>query len=266
MTSAAIGDLRIESELVRPLLRGRDVRAFSLSTDAKMLVFPYRETAGAFVLRSEEELQKFPVTWRYLNQHKKELAARVWFGKNATELSGAWYGMMYLQQLKYFQQPHILSPALSNTSNFAVGDGSLFATGTAGVTGLSLAEPIRVPVEYLLGLLNAGLLALYVVRHSPVYQGGYHKFSTQYLRGIPIVVPDGAGQFAIQAKIVELVKQISENMLRVSGTKSPMEQRFAERLINGARAEIDRLVHSLYRLDDAQTRWVNEQVRRLKLL
>jgi TaqI-like C-terminal specificity domain len=252
--------------MVRPLLRGRDVRAFSIATDRKQLVFPYRETADGFVLRSEEELRQFPVTWQYLNRHKKDLAARIWFGKNATELSGAWYGLMYLQQLKYLEQPHILTPALSNTSNFAIGEGLLFATGTAGVTGISLAQPLQVPIEYLLGLLNSDLLALYVVRHSPVYQGGYRKFSTQYLRGIPIVVPQGIGQLRIQVEIVELVKQISTNMQRIRSAASPMEQRFAQRLVKGARSEIDRLVHSLYGLNETHRSWVAEQVRRLKLM
>jgi hypothetical protein len=265
LTSAAAGDIGLEPELVRPLLRGRDVRAFLLAADPKNLVFPYRETAGAFVLRSEEELRQFPVTWQYLNKYKKDLAARIWFGKNATELSGDWYGLMYLQQLRYLQRPHLVTPALSNTANFAIGDGSLFATGTAGVTGVVLTEPLAVPLDYLLGLLNSDLLALYVVRHSPVYQGGYHKFSTRYLRGIPIVVPAGAEQLGIQARIVELVKQISESMLRARSVASPMEQRLAQRLVKGARIEIDKLVHKLYQLDETSSHWVNEQVRRLKL-
>ena len=129
-----------------------------------------------------------------------------------------------------------------------------------------MTESLSVPVDYLLGLLNSDLLALYVVRHSPVYQGGYHKFSTQYLRGIPIVVPTGAEQLGIQARIVELVKQISESMLHARSAVSPMEQRIAQRLVKGARTEIDKLVHSLYQLDETSSHWVNEQVRRLKLI
>ena len=87
----------------------------------------------------------------------------------------------------------------------------------------------------------------------------------QYLRGIPIVMPEGTEQLRVQAQIVELVKQISENMQRIRNTASPMEQRFAERLVKGARAEIDKLVQGLYELDEAHRSWVGEQIRRLRI-
>jgi hypothetical protein len=257
--------LGLEPELMRPLLRGRDVRAYALGSDPKQLIFPYRETADRFRLLSDHELRRFPNVWRYLNTHKEQLAARLWFGQDATELSGAWYGLMYLQSPRYLHRPHLLTPALSNTSNFALGNGSLFATGTAGVTGISLQRELPIPIEYLLGILNSDVLALYAVSHSPVYQGGYHKFSTQYLRAIPIVIPTGDGRLSMQARIVELVKSITEGLLRAQGTESAMEQRMAQRLVSGARAEINRLVRRLYELDEHDSSWVSEKARRLDL-
>jgi len=265
LTSEQVKQLGLENELVRPLLRGRDVRAYGLGVDAKQLIFPYREAGDQFSLLTEEELRTFPNIWRYLNYHRDRLAARLWFGQDATELSGAWYGLMYLQSPKYLHSPHLLTPALSNTANFALGDGSLFATGTAGVTGVSLKHDLGVPVEYLLGILNSDVLSLYAVSHSPIYQGGYHKFSTQYLQNIPVVRPAGHDQLSIQAQIVELARRISDGILRRRNTGSALEQRMAERLIMGARAEINRLARRLYKLDEDDSLWISEKSQRLGL-
>jgi hypothetical protein len=265
LTIEQVQQLGLETELVRPMLRGRDVRAYALGPDTKQLIFPYRETEDRFRLLSEEDLRQFPNVWRYLNSHRDRLAARLWFGQDATELSGAWYGLMYLQSPKYLHRPHLLTPALSNTANFAVGDSTLFATGTAGVTGVSLIQDLDVPVEYLLGVLNSDVLALYAISHSPIYQGGYHKFSTGYLQNIPVIRPVGHDQLSIQTQIVELVKRISDGILRMRHTESAAEERIAERLVMGARAEINRLVRRLYKLNESDSSWISEKAQRLGL-
>ena len=265
LTMEEVEELGLERALIRPVLRGRDVRAYALGVGPKQLIFPYYETVKEFRLLSETELQEFPVTWRYLNKFKRELAARLWFGQDATKLSGAWYGLMYLQSPTYLRHPHLLTPALSHAANFAIGDGSLFATGTAGVTGIALRGSLSVPVEYLLGILNSDVLALYAISHSPIYQGGFHKFSTQYLRAIPIVIPSGPRQLEIQARIVELVNRATGGVMRARTTESVMEKRLAERLVVGARSEINRLVRDLYEIDDHDGAWIGEKAARLGL-
>lgn len=265
LSTGQVDELGLERELVRPLLRGRDVRAYALARDVKQLVFPYRETAEGYRLLNEDELREFPAVWRYLNENKERLAARLWFGKNATELSGAWYGLMYLQSPRYIREPHLLTPALSNTSNFALGNGSLFATGTAGVTGIALQVPLALPTEYLLGILNSDLMATYCTSHSPVYRGGYHKFSTQYIRELPIVVPKANEQLHSRERIIELVKVIAANYARKLSIASRMEQELTDRLIKGAQAEINRIVRDLYGLDEADSSWVTEKAGRLGL-
>ena len=265
LTMEQVQEFGLERTLVRPVLRGRDVRAYALSSSPKQLIFPYYESANEFRLLSERELREFPAIWRYLKEHKHELAARLWFGKDATELSGAWYGLMYLQSPTYLRRPHLLTPALSHTANFTLGNGSLFATGTAGVTGIALRGSLPVPTEYLVGVLNSDVLALYAISHSPIYQGGFHKFSTQYLRGIPIVIPADRKQLEFQARIVELVNKITASVIRARSTESVMERRLIERIVMGARSEINRIVRELYELNDHGGSWVGKKAARLGL-
>ncbi len=176
----------IEPALLRPLLRGRDVRRYAVAPSPKRVLFPYRVENGEFAILSEHDLQKYRKTFKFLTANRAKLAKRVWFGKNAEELSGKWYGMMYLDSYESFHTPHILTPALSNTGNFAIGTGDLFATGTAGVTSVVPLPGLPESIFYLLGLLNSKLLSTFVVTHSPVFSGGYYKFSAPYLRKLPI--------------------------------------------------------------------------------
>jgi len=265
LTADEVSRLSLESELMRPILRGRDVRAFAISDSPKRIIFPYQERTEEFQILDESELRNFPSAWSYLQANKKKLASRIWFGQNATQLSGAWYGLMYLQSPKYLREPHVVTPALSKMANFAIGDGSLFATGTAGVTGIVCKASNPFPIEYLIGLLNSELLALYTVSHSPIYQGGFHKFSAPYLRNIPIVVPVTSEQRTIQERIVGLVNTISATVLRSREMTSVMEQRFAQRLISGAKVEIDRHVLTLYQLDENSRSWIEKRAAQLGL-
>ena len=114
--------------------------------------------------------------------------------------------------------------------------------------------------------MNSDILSLYAVSHSPIYQGGYRKFSTQYLKNIPIVVPADSSQIAAQVRIIELVRSITSGFTRSLEAESPVEQRLAQRLIAGARAEINRLTRTLYGLDERDNAWIRERVSRLGIV
>ena len=141
------------------------------------MLFPYKNRGDQLEIYDERTLRsRFPNAHAYLHAHKAALSDRVWFGKNATELSGQWFGMMYLDSRQSFLRPHLLTPSLSDRSNFMLGDGTLFTTGTAGVTSVAPAGSDH-HVLYILGFLNSSLLSFYVTHHSPVFQGAYYKFS-----------------------------------------------------------------------------------------
>ncbi|WP_193753556.1 Eco57I restriction-modification methylase domain-containing protein [Microbacterium testaceum] len=176
--------LKLEVDYLRPFLRGRNIRGGAVKPPTDVIVFPYREEGDTFRLIGEDELRRAPWLFAYLESHKEELRKRLWFGKTAEELSGHWWGLMYLDQPLAFSAPHLVTPSLSGSSNFALGDGSLFATGTAGVTSVELLDDED--TDSLLALLNSPLISAYIVAHSPVYQGNARKFSAGYLRGVPI--------------------------------------------------------------------------------
>ena len=249
-------DTSIEPPIRRPVRRGRDVRRYRAEHALDHLVFPYEELRGEFSILTEESMCRYPKAWAYLQANKGRLGKRVWFGQTATELSGQWYGMVYLDSLAAFRRPHILTPSLSDRSNFALGDGHLFVTGTAGVTSVIPSSDAPMAIEYLLGLLNSRLLSLYATAHSPVFSGGFYKFSAPYLKQLPIrpIEFDDPDDVAQHDRMIELVKSMLEMNERLHGESSrkftPQERRVLEGRIASTDREIDQLVYDLYGLTD----------------
>ena len=245
-----VRNLRLEADLLRPVYRGRDVRRYRVSSNTKSLVFPYTDLENEFEILEEKALQKrYPRAFAHLTENRNKLSERIWFGKNATELAGRWYGMMYLDSSAVFTAPHLLTPSLSDRSNFALGNGTLFVTGTAGVTSL-IPKDISENILYLLGVLNSRLLSFYVVHHSPVFQGGYYKFSAPYLKSLPIRRLDftNAVDKAAHDRMVNLVNTMLQLHPRLVGAKSAHDRDLIQRQIDATDQQIDALVYQLYGL------------------
>ncbi len=253
----------LETSLLRPFLRGRDVRCYKISDDPRLLVFPYTVEADEFVILPEIELQQHDSVYALLCENRDKLAQRTWFGKRATELSGKWYGMMYLDSYRSFALPHILTPSLSNRSNFALGTGALFATGTAGVTSIIPVQDIEEDILYLLGLLNSRLMSFYAISHSPVFSGGYYKFSSAYLKKLPIrrINFDHAAERAPHDKVVALVQRTLHLHKKLATATVPADNKLYQRQIEATDREIDALVYDLYELTEEEIRIVEEKTR-----
>ncbi len=258
--------LELEKELMRSIYRGRDVRRYTLASAPKQLLFPYSEKKNEFVIFTKKEMEKnYPSAFTYLEKNKKHLAKRIWFGKNAKELSGEWYGLMYLDSAPAFKAPHLLTPSLSNRSNFALGDETLFVTGTAGVTSVIFDENLKENILYFLGILNSALLSLYAVNHSTVFQGGYRKFSASYLKKLPI----RRINFSIPAEkrahdhIVALVERMLKLHKDLQATNELDAERRGELLERIARTdgEIDEKVYEVYELSAEERRTLERESR-----
>jgi hypothetical protein len=122
--------------------------------------------------------------------------------------------------------------------------------GTAGVTSIIPREDVPENIRYLLGLLNSRLLGFYAVGHSPMFSGGYYKFSAPYLKRIPVRRIDFSDRTdrASHDRIVKLVDAMLSLHEHLVATKSAAEKTITQRQIDATDAEIDRLVYDLYGL------------------
>jgi hypothetical protein len=255
--SAATGrEHWLESDHLKPFLKGSlDVRRYALSGAAKLLVFPYCNTATESALIPPDAYAKLhPLTWEYLQENKPRLAKRA-----KGKLGSAWYGYVYKKNHLRFEQPKILAPAIAQGACFAWdAEGKYYFVGSGGGGGggygIVLNDDIKWSPLFLLGLLNSSLTTFFLKKTSSVFRGGYIALNRQYIEGIPLP-PFSLNHEADKAahdRMVTLVEQMLALHRQLAGARTPQEQTSLERQITATDTQIDRLVYDLYGLTEAE--------------
>lgn len=245
--------LGLEAELLRPFLRGRDVRRYAAGSPSTVVIFPYKVIGDQHVLLSEKELAEFPKVLDYLQANREALDRRVWFGKSAAQLSGAWYGLMYVDRPDAFAAGHLLTPSLAGRTNFALSEGHVFATGTAGVTSATVRTDVYESAPFLMAVLNSKLLSNYAAAHSPVFRGGYRKFSGRYIENLPIRRIRATSPSDVKAhdRLHELGQRRAQLTKHVQEAATPHSRTALSREVDEIDHEIDRCTFELYALSKA---------------
>ncbi|MEM5810968.1 MAG: N-6 DNA methylase, partial [Candidatus Aenigmatarchaeota archaeon] len=199
---------RIEKELLKPLLRGREVRKWVINWHSEYAISPHKEKD--FTPIQESELKnKYPNTYQFFKTNEDKIRKRLMYGKTAEQRTGIWYSLMYFDYAKYYQQPKILTPALTDKNNFALDEsGYFFVLGTAGVYGILPKENVN--IKYLLGILNSKLSEYFLKKICPIKQGGYFQYSTKFLEKLPIKLPETLEEKKIAEQIIKKVDEILE--------------------------------------------------------
>jgi type I restriction-modification system DNA methylase subunit len=200
--------IEIENDLLRPIVKGKDVRRWQESWKGKYMIYPLSDDT---VIPEQEFTQSYPETFDHFKSHENELRERVWFDQGPVELHGEWYAPMYIDSYETYQQTSVLTPALTDENNFALNEtGSIFVGGTAGVLGI--VPDNNIERQGLLGYLNSSFIGAYLKSSAPSKANGYYQLSEDLLNTVPISTGlQEIGQTA--SKITELIskeRKISE--------------------------------------------------------
>ncbi|MBI5253612.1 MAG: N-6 DNA methylase [Euryarchaeota archaeon] len=199
---------QIETELLKPLLRGREVRRWGTRWSGSYVICPHEQVS--FQPLNEKELKDhYNTTFEFLKKHESEIRKRLMYGQTAEEKTGAWYSLMYFDYAKFYGKPKILTPALTDKNNFTIDEkGYFFVLGTAGVYGIIPND--KIDMKYLLGVLNSQISEYYLKKICPIKQGGYFQYSTKFLERLPIKLPQTPEEKKIADQIIEKVDEILE--------------------------------------------------------
>jgi hypothetical protein len=180
----------IETELLKPLLSGDEIRAFSLSHNHQWILFPYDLSGSDPRLFSERQLKAdFPRAWRYLRECETRLRARE---QGRMDHSG-WWAFGRSQNLDQFEQPKVMLPGYNDAVSAAFDEKGQFYQ----VSGYSLTLKDRAPISLALltVLLNSRLWFWVLQRQGVALQRGFVEFRPQYLLALPVAAP-GNSEFA----------------------------------------------------------------------
>ena len=198
----------IERELLKSLLRGKEVRRWNINWGHTYVFCPHKIDGDSFPPIDEANLKKnFLNSYNYIKDNEGKITNRKWFRKTAQQLRGTWYSLMYFDYAKSYNQPKILTPILTNQNNFTLDENGYFFSLNV-VNGIIPNEELN--IKYLLGLLNSKILEYYLKKITPIKQGGYFQYNLKFLERIPIKLPESADEKKIHDQIVEKVDEILE--------------------------------------------------------
>ncbi len=215
-------DLKSE-ELIKPWLRGRDIKRWQV------------EWAGLYVIftRRGVDIKKYPAIKHYLEQFQDDLEPKNNPKQKRGRKSGSykWYEIQdNIAYYKEFIRPKIIWRHFAITPDFVYDEESQFSNDKSYI----------LPTDNLalLGTLNSSVVSFFIKQLSPPVRGGYHEMRLIYLKQVPIASLTGS----VQKTIYNFV----ENILSMMQAK---EQSIQSK-IHYLEQEIDARISHIYKLSE----------------
>lgn len=215
------------AEVLKPFLRGRDVKRWRVDSQDLWLIFTRRGI----------DIKKYPAILSHLKPFKSRLMPGAPGGRKPG--SYQWYeiqdNIAYWQE---FEQPKIIIPAIQNEVHYAT-DGGIFYSNDK----TSIIVPER--VNFVLAVLNSCVSWWITQQSFASKQGGYFEFKPMYVSQIPIPPATDAQQATIE-RLVDYLLWLHRHLAEhpgVAGTRDALMVAYWERVLNG-------LVYELYFPDE----------------
>jgi hypothetical protein len=216
------------SELIRPLLRGKDIKRYKYNFDEIYLIFT----------RQGITIENYPSIKNHLLRYYNELRPR-----NSNEKVGRkpgkykWYEIQdNTAYYKEFENEKIVWIEISDKANFSYDNKGYYLTNSAYfISGKNL--------KYLLAVLNSKVSDFYFFQISSHIAGNRKRYTKQYVEQIPVPII----KEDMQEPFIKLVNKIlDEKNINPTADISIIEN------------EIDMLVYKLYGLTDTEIRIVEK--------
>lgn len=211
------------AEIIKPILRGRDLDKYSIEFDDKWLINSHNGIREESIKPVDIE-DEFPTIYAYLEQYKNQLIARSDQGVHWTNLRNCAY-------LGDFEKEKILWGELSDKPKFVYDSGQYYAEATLFLmTGSNL--------KFLLAILNSRVASWYFNTISTTSGMGTNRWKKYKIEKLPIPDIPEIGCFEILADYLTFL---------FDRGKPPVSTFADNRLIAGVFEELlDMMVYELY--------------------
>lgn len=196
------------AEVLKPFLRGKDVKRWRTESQDMWLIFTRRGI----------DITQYPAIHTYLKQFKDRLMPGVPGGRKAG--SYEWYeiqdNIAYWQE---FEQPKIIIPAITRDVEYAPDTTGFYTNDKTSIC-------VTNDVHYLSGLLNSAVLSWFMRQTAATKQGGFYEFKPMYVSQIPIPDAPAAERKAI-AKLAQQCVDAQGQGAQVAAWEAEIDARVA---------------------------------------
>jgi hypothetical protein len=200
-------------ELIQPILRGRDIKSYSIDFSDRWIINTHNGYQDALPVSIDE----YPEVKKYLDQYREELLNRQDQGVSPYNLRSCAY-------LPEFKKEKIVWLEMSPKPNFALSVGEMYLLNTSYIlTGKYL--------KWILAILNSSVLDFYFAFISTDVRGNTRRYIKQYVEMLPLV--------AYQADSAKFIETLVDYLPWLEKKGSKLMSSFFEQLI-------DALVYELY--------------------
>ena len=178
------------AELIKPLLRGRDIQVWTPVWDNLYLLFvPWHfpnhsdsTIQGASEESENDFKERYPSIYAYLEHHKEKLSAR---NKAETGIRYEWYALQRWAADYYeeFSKPKIMYPNMTSLFPFIYDEKGFFGNDK---TFMITANDDSVNLKYITAILNSKLCKLWIWYNCPELQGGTREIRKVYFENFRI--------------------------------------------------------------------------------
>ncbi len=177
--------IKIEDEMMHPLLSGPEVKRYLKPITNTFILFPYEATPSGVQLITVERLKKsYPLAWNYLCANEEKLKGR----EGGIFDDPEWYRFGRNQSLNIQEIPKLCVAQTVPSLRVCFDHEGAFYINNVRVNGILPEDNEQ--GWYLLGILNSPIADYYFKRIAKPKSGGYYEANKQFIAPIPI--PDAS--------------------------------------------------------------------------
>lgn len=168
----------IERGILRPFLKGKNIRPYTIEWGGLYLIYPYDENGN--VISEQFFKSHYPNAYQYMLDNKDNLKGRSYFDKS----SKAWYELWNQRKPTRFEGEKIVTLDNASCNSFALDINGFF--GTTTVYSFKIISDDGLNNKYVLGVLNSKLLNYYHRNTSVPQAGGFFRYQALFIKNLPI--------------------------------------------------------------------------------
>ena len=216
------------AELIKPILRGRDIKRYSYINNGLYLINSHNGIKNKNIERVD--INKYKAIKKHLDKYYHKLEIR--HNKGDTP-----YNLRNCAYLLEFDNPKIIYPNMTKYLPFLYDETGIYANQKCFF--IIDNKNNKNNLKYLTGILNSKVSHFWIRWNCPELQGGTRELSTIFFANIPIPEADSK----TKNNITKIVDQII-TLKKQDKDTTPLEK------------NIDEIVYSLYGLSDEEVKVV----------